>query len=74
LFARGIQMAWRFARIRELVCAHHTDVRRVGNGRLWLECTDCGRATAGVLVTPAAVARASREPQRLRSVVSQPAR
>ena len=38
-------------RVRALlsqVCCRHDYVRRVGNGRLYLECLTCRHATAGV--------------------------
>jgi hypothetical protein len=30
------------------LCCRHNDVRRAGQGRMWMECLDCGRRTPGI--------------------------
>lgn len=49
----GSRTGFKIPRIGQLFC-DHTDVRRAGDGRLWLECLSCGRTTEGIAVTPAA--------------------
>jgi hypothetical protein len=44
---------FKIPRIGQIFC-DHVDVRRAGDGRLWLECLYCGRTTEGIAVTPAA--------------------
>jgi hypothetical protein len=48
----GSRTGFRIPRIAQLFC-DHTDVRRAGAGRLWLECLSCGRTTEGIAVTSA---------------------
>jgi hypothetical protein len=31
-------------------CCRHDDMRRTGDGRMWLECAACGRETSGIRV------------------------
>ena len=35
-------------RLRQIGCGHE-DVFRFGDGRVWVECLDCGRQTRGIL-------------------------
>jgi hypothetical protein len=36
--------------VASLLC-RHTNVRRTGQGRMWMECLSCGRRTPGIQVT-----------------------
>jgi len=45
---------FKIPKIGQIFC-DHVDVRRAGDGRLWLECLHCGRSTEGIAVTPAAI-------------------
>jgi hypothetical protein len=50
-----------FAWVNRHLCKHANQLRRSGNGRMWLECADCGRETGGIPVTGTAITQATRK-------------
>ena len=57
-----------FRVIRLLFGCDHDDIRRFGDGRMWVECLKCGRETCGIGVATkrTVVARSQVQTRRLR--------